>query len=1046
MSSWICVACGGENPEGTKFCGHCGSAAAAAAPATTQPAERDVAEALRSFVAGPVAERLVEAGGHIPEERRLVTALFADVSGFTALADRLDPEQLLEVIDPVIAGLSSVVGRHEGYVEKFAGDALMALFGAPISHEDDAVRAVRVALEMHAELARIVGELPHDADLTLHVGINSGHGIARILGSEARTDYAVLGDSVILAQRLESAAPPGETYVSETTVRLTDEEFEFESIGGLTLKGKAEPVPAWRLVGERKTRVEPAVGALVGRQRELTAIVDALGSLEQRRGTVVAVTGEPGIGKSRLTAAVESEATERGARWLHGRCLSYGAGLAYWPYADLLRRWAGIPGTAGAADAGASLAAALDRSDTSAALPFFAQLLGVTPVGAEAPSELEPEAFRRALHRAFADWLRALAAERPVVVVLEDVHWIDASSLDLTRELAGITAGAAVAIYLAARSEAREWLDDLTRDGLAIPLEPLDEVGIEALIEAALGSAPPPGLAPFIARRTAGNPLFVQELLRSLLDSGAIEREDGRWAMRSGWDARTLPATIEEVLSARIDTLARPAASLLQTAAVIGRRVPLLLLQAVAHDVSQIELLVGDLVTRGFLEQHDDALAFHHALIQDAAYERLLRRKRQELHRRVADAAEALYGAGEDTVDLLARHLYLGGGGAKAVEYLRRAGERSKQLFANEEGILHFTRAAELAPDDPELRLALADLHELVGNYDDSLQLYESVRSQDAGNVRSWAGLASTLRNRGEYERALALVDEAFRQIALRDADLSPLWLEQGWTLSVAGLYDQAVDVFLAGLELLVPPRDVLRPKFLLNLSRAEMLGGDLDAALAHGLEAQHVAEERDDLQGLAAALRVLGDTYRLLGRLPDAAATIRRGLELAERIGSAEEIGGCLINLGLVELSLGNLDAALSCNARAIEAFEAIHHGSGRATAYSNQGWALANVGRYDEALDACAKALDVARSIGNKVTIAQTLDTIAFVALRQGDFVEATAQAEDAARLFLEMKMLSEAQEALGRAAEAWENTGENERALAVRTRAGSLSLAEV
>src|SRR5207249_255736 len=268
---WRCADCGGENLPATRFCGHCGAARSEAAQAPQEP-ERDVADALRSFVAEQVADVLIEAGDKLPEERRLITALFADVSGFTSLADRLDPEDLLEVIDPVISGLSSIVGRYEGYVEKFAGDALLALFGAPVTHEDDAERALHVALEMHSELARLCADLPHDAELTLHVGVNSGHGIARILGSEARMDYAVLGDSVILAQRLESAAPPGETYVSDATVRLTEDAFHFESVGELQLKGKAEPVQAWRLVGERPRARARGAASLVGRECELMAV------------------------------------------------------------------------------------------------------------------------------------------------------------------------------------------------------------------------------------------------------------------------------------------------------------------------------------------------------------------------------------------------------------------------------------------------------------------------------------------------------------------------------------------------------------------------------------------------------------------------------------------------------------------------------------------------------------------------------------------------------------------------------------------------------
>src|SRR5215210_2549808 len=384
MATWTCSACGGENLEGTRFCGHCGTPAGPAPE--SQPSERQVADALRSFVSGPVAEKLVEAGGRLPEERRLVTALFADVSGFTSLADRLDPEELLEVIDPVISGLSTVVGRYAGYVEKFAGDALMALFGAPVSHEDDAERALRVALEMHRELARLVQELPHNAELTLHVGVNTGHGIARVLGSEARMDYAVLGDSVILAQRLESAAPRGETYVSELTYRFARDDFEFEPVGELSLKGKLEPVQAWKLLGvrtaQRRRAATEGAPELVGREREVAAIEEALGSLEQDRGAIVIVAGEAGVGKSRLSAEIRHRSEEAGRRWLETRCLSYGRGLAYWPYAELLRTFARIGPDDDAEAAGALLAEAVG-ADGHAELPLFARMLDL-PLPGEA--------------------------------------------------------------------------------------------------------------------------------------------------------------------------------------------------------------------------------------------------------------------------------------------------------------------------------------------------------------------------------------------------------------------------------------------------------------------------------------------------------------------------------------------------------------------------------------------------------------------------------------------------------------------------------------
>jgi adenylate cyclase len=1030
MSEWACTACGGANPQGMKFCGHCG------APADSTPAaptDGDVADALRSFVAGPVAERLVEAGGDIPEERRLVTALFADVSGFTALADRLDPEALLEVIDPVISALSSVVGRHGGYVEKFAGDALMALFGAPISHEDDAARAVRVAQEMHAELARVVAELPHEAELTLHVGVNSGHGIARILGSEARMDYAVLGDAVILAQRLESAAPPGETYVSETTIQLTEQEFEFEPVGELALKGKAEPVPAWRVIGARASRVA-AAGRLIGRERELSVVRELLADLQNGDGALLLVTGEPGIGKSRLVDATLEQARGDGAHAFHARCLSYGAGVPYWPYVDLVRRAAGLRTEERPDETRARLASALDAAGVAETAPHFARLLGL-PIDDLAVAALGPEAFRRRLHESFGRWLRAVGADRPVVLALEDIHWADPSSLELTRELSRVADETSVLFVVTGRPEARMHLSDLLPFGTQrwLELEPLEMAGVTQLAADILGGQPPAEVVAFVSRRAGGNPFFVQELVRTLRDGGALVRSEGRLTLQPGWDERRLPPTIEGVLAARIDLLPRRAAAVLQTAAVIGRRMRLSLLQAVASE-PELARRLDELVEVGFLEWRHEGeervVAFHHALVQDAAYSRLLRRRRRELHLRVAGAAESLYGSGDHVIDLLARHLYLGGS-PQAVAYLRRAGERARRLYANEEAILHLGRALEVAPDDSDLRVQLGDLHETVGSYEEALRLYGEVRAAN-DDVRAWRGLAATLRKQGRYEEALGVVDEAFRTDALRGADLVPLWLEQGWTLSVAGRVAQAADVLNAALSTVEGRRDATVGRLLLQLARTETLQGDSSAALAHGLDAQRIFEEQNDVGGLATALRLLGDTYRTRGDLDEAATALRRGLEFAERTGMIEEVGNCLGNLAMVDLERGRFDEAVASNRRAIEEFERIGHGA-RAQTYANLAWTLFHAGRRAESLEYAERAIESAGAIGHPLAAADAVDTIARIAFDEGRIRDALERAQDAAERYLDAGAVPQAATSLELAAEAWERVGEPERARA-------------
>jgi adenylate cyclase len=1052
-----------------RFCGQCGSArtVAAAEEATVlttatgpAPTSTDVTDALRSFVTPQVADRIAEEGAQLTEERRLVTALFADISGFTPLASRLDPEELMEVIDPVVSMLSSIVGQYEGFVEKFAGDALLALFGAPVAHEDDAARALRVALEMHQELARLRTELPNAENLTLHVGVNSGHGIARIIGSEVRTDYGVLGDSVILAQRLESVTPSGETYVSESTYELTRGAFEFEVVGELTLKGKSEAVTGWRLLAEKRLDVAETPGQeqrlLLGRDAELEIVARAISGLSDGRGCVLGVTGEPGIGKSRLTEAIRRQAQQAGVTWLDTRCVSYGAALPFWPFAELVRRTVGIEPDDAPREACAILAAAIADG---AHVGFFARLLGLpaAAVGVDT-GELEPEAFRRGLQGALVEWFRKLAASGPLVIAIEDAHWADASSLALARDLADALQADAILFYVTGRSEAQEQLADIGAGRLvSIALEPLTESAVEDLIEGALHGSPPSALTQLVVERTGGNPFFAEELVRALRDQGVLELKNGRWRLRAIRELEEVPPTVEGVLAARIDALPRKAANVLQTASVIGRRFRLPLLQRVIDEVDLTNIL-DQLIGRDFLDRAgSDELVFHHALVQEVAYSRILRKHRRDTHRRTATAAEALYGAGDDAIALLARHLYLGEAGPKAVEYLLRAGRRSEALYANEEALLHFSRAAEVTrslgePDGTltEILLDLADVHDLVGDYDEALELYDEVRRLTA-DIRAWHGLASAHRRRGEYEAALAVVNEGIASEELRGVDLAPLWLEAGWSLSLLGRLDQARDVLRGALEATGERADTVVGQLLLELARTEALEGRFGEALEHGRRALEIFEQAKTLRGLATALRIVGGIYKDLDRLDEAATSLRRGLEMAERVGAVEEIGGCLINLGRVEEDRGALAEGIACDRRAIEEFERIGHGPGRARGYANLAHKLALAGDHDEALGWCDRTIEFSRSIGHSVTVADATDTTAAVKFAQGRFREAAERAEEAATLYLEMGSAPYAAESLALAGRAWREAGDIKRARATDAQARTLlesdsALAEV
>jgi class 3 adenylate cyclase/tetratricopeptide (TPR) repeat protein len=686
-----CTACGGENPEGFRFCGTCGS-----------PLERNVV---------------------VPREaRKTITVLFCDLAGSTALGERLEPESLQQMMRQYFERTREVLERHEGSVEKFIGDAVVGVFGIPRLHEDDALRAVRAAVELQTTIAQLNKKLERELGVMLHIriGVNTGE---VIVGSPAVGSAQVLGDTANVAARLEQAAAPGEALLGHTTWQLVRDRVQAERITPLALKGKAAPVAAWRLLAvnpdvpsQGRRRQTP----MVGRERQRQRLLDAFDRVAaERTCLLVTVLGSAGVGKTRLVEEVFASLSER-ATVLRGRCLSHGKGITYWPVAEIVRQAAGIAHTDTLESARSKLAALLAGEGQAEQIASqVAATVGLT----EAAGGIE-ETFW-ALRRLF-DHLGRL---RPLVVAFDDLHWAEPTLLDLIDYLhqADVIRTAPMLLVGLARTEL---LDARPDWGTSVPaattmtLESLSNAESDRLVQQLLGTAmiDRHALAQ-ISTQAGGNPLFIEELVAKLIDDGLLRREDHRWIASPELDQRDIPATIQVLLAARLEQLPDNERAVLERASVVGKT---FLKAAVAALLSESEHAhlgrnLASLVRRDLLRLSHSAVAtdstfeFRHDLIRDAAYKALLKRERAELHGRFATWLEATVAdrVGE-TEEIVAYHLerashYRAELGVRDLALARRAadrlaaaGQRASDRWDHPAAIGLLVRARAVLPaDDP---------------------------------------------------------------------------------------------------------------------------------------------------------------------------------------------------------------------------------------------------------------------------------------------------------------------------------------------------------
>jgi class 3 adenylate cyclase/tetratricopeptide (TPR) repeat protein len=720
-----CAACGHSNPPGSRFCNGCGARLPADGNAEPRVAGATV------YTPKHLADRILTSRAALEGERKQVTVLFADVKGSMELLAERDPEEARKLLDPVLERMMEAVHRYEGTVNQVMGDGIMALFGAPLAHEDHAVRACYAALRMQDSIRRYADELrrTQGVEVQVRTGLNSGDVLVRTIGSDLRMDYTAVGQTTHLAARMEQLAPPGTIRLTAETLRLAEGFVQVKALGPVPVKGVAEPIEIFELVGAATVRSRLQASRargftrFVGRDPELDQIRQAAEQAKTGRGQVVAVVGEPGVGKSRLFHEfVHSHRTEG---WLvrEASSVSYGKATPFLPLADLLRGYFRIDDqddtrTVRAKVTGTILT--LDRA-LEDAVPAVLWLLDALPPE-DAFLTLDPTLRRR---RAIDGTKRLLLQEsriQPLLLLFEDLHWIDDETQAFLDALVESLPTAPILLAVNYRPEYRHgWANKTYYRQLRI--DPLPPENSDELLQALLGDDPSiRDLKPLLIQRTEGNPLFLEESVRTLVETRAFAGEAGAYRLTRSIDAIQMPATVQAILAARIDRLPPELKRLLQAASVIGKDVPVALLESIVEmGGDELRAALAALQTAEFLYETrlfpDLEYTFKHALTHEIAYAGVLQDRKRALHAALTEALECLH-ADREQVEVLAHHATRGGLTDKALRYLRLAGDKAVGRSANREAAEFFQAALDLLgglPETPETLSAALDLHVALG-------------------------------------------------------------------------------------------------------------------------------------------------------------------------------------------------------------------------------------------------------------------------------------------------------------------------------------------
>ncbi|MBN1976460.1 MAG: tetratricopeptide repeat protein [Anaerolineae bacterium] len=1008
-----CPVCGFPYPEAVSRCYICGADLTELEdepePSDKGDAEirrelaatKEIVRRLRRYVPSVVADGILQDRERLRDERREVTVLFADTVNYSRLAASLDAESVFNLINDLLGRLIACVHRYDGVLDKFTGDGLMAVFGAPIAHENDTELAVRAALDMQRAAAEFepIARAQLGAPLRIRIGIHCGLAVAGILGTEEQAAYTVIGETVNLAARLEALARPGGILVSSRVYQQTQGLFNFQAMGMTQIKGVAEPMAVYEAMGSRSeplpTRGVAGVTAiLLGRDAELEQLHNVVTAfLSDRHGRLVMIQGEAGLGKSRLVSEwLSTVPSEKAVVW-SGRGLPYAQGIAYGVFRSLLWnvRLACPPGTE------------WDGQVSPDLRPFLQQMVGTVDLDEGAASHrLEPGRVKQLTVLALREWVLGEARRQPVVLVLEDFHWADDLSRDVLQALTDVTDEAPVLLCVTVRPQPEAPLSLTVPSAekhsaapvqLSLELKPLSSEHSRALLGHLVNlNELPEHLINTILTRAEGNPFYIEEFVRMLIEKGVLSLRDGQWRVSSAveWQTLEVSATLRGLMMARVDRLPESLRQVLRDAAVVGVQFDAQLMEEIERRLqgtTNVVPLLERLTALGMLVEQPQAgekvYAFRHLLTQETLYNSLLRSQRPTLHRTVAECIEYLYAEDlRNHAEVLALHYDRAYVRTKAMRYALLAGERARERFANREAIEYYSRALQISQhlggygaERWQAAIGLGEVLQHVGEYDEAIACYQAALEEwpdAAPQARAWAmlRLGQIWDKRGELAEAEGWLRQALAQLSQASTKLPELraqiYSELGWLSLRRGNMAAARDWLGQGL--------------------------DLVGTMGH-------------YDVLASIFNRLGVVHYRRGEWQQATECVERAIQHRSRLGDIVGYASSLNNLAQIKWASGDWDGALADYERAVALYERIGELEGLAQVYANLGVLYTDRGEWGQAENNLARSLEIAQRIAHPYDLAQAHVNLGRLYILQERWEECGRHLTMAVPLFMEV-----------------------------------------